>query len=145
MKGERSMSASSQTLSFAGNNVTAGKKKDFFLHRWSRAPVLYERSFSFVKVNGQVKARRNIPSIVSTLRYERSLSSLSILQLSRYTACHFNSRQAIIVSCTRLISVFHQYYELGTTLSKKILCYIRISLPLSLRNVRRTYILYSNF
>ena len=33
MKGERGMSASSQTLSFAGNNVTAGKKKDFFLHR----------------------------------------------------------------------------------------------------------------
>lgn len=84
MKGERGMSASSQTLSFAANNVTAGKKKDFFLHRWSRSPC----ALVFLRQSERTSQSVETYPLLSTFRYERSLSDMLATSI----------RQAIIVS-----------------------------------------------
>lgn len=139
MKGERGMSASSQTLSFAANNVTAGKKKDFFLHRWSRSPC----ALVFLRQSERTSQSVETYPLLSTFRYERSLSDMLATSI----------RQAIIVSIYMLYMGWYRFFIniVNATLSKKILYYLNLAVVvvtnkwMNVRETLRTYILYSNF
>lgn len=124
------MSASSQTLSFAANNVTAGKKKELFLAslKPSSSSALRALVLLRFKVNGQVKARGNTPcSILCT----RSVTKDQIEQFIDFPTVLADTlatsiiRPAIIVSYIGLISsavCIDDYEQWEKKKKKNVIC-----------------------